>query len=431
MMSLPIPFVVAFLLAILAGSNHHALKESTTGRLFEWVLYLNTLGMVLVGVRWSWDIVIVLPLVDTLSVISSALLYLAFLSLGRHGAAIDIIRDKHHTAPALCVAICTLTAPHWTELLLIIIKLAYITLFIQLAYHYPDSLQLVRLSWLKNSQRALWAVVSLHLISLAVDIAIILDFILYDGHHAANLVSFVSLVILFFLGYVAILAGRGNVLAAVSDNGALEGDDKVLDSTNGNNKNKVDSNRSSDEHSSSARLANEPYGNNNVRSDKLDNDTLMNPSQHPSPQQGGPHVRNLDTNAARAEKKARTQLDTATETTSTDSDSKALMEKLNKLLVDDKHFADTELNLQRFARKAGLPARTISRTVNANTGQNISQWVNSARIQAACELLKNNPVSINQAMMESGFITKSNFNREFRRIMGSSPSEWRERHSPR
>jgi len=96
-------------------------------------------------------------------------------------------------------------------------------------------------------------------------------------------------------------------------------------------------------------------------------------------------------------------------------------------LVEDGLYADSELNLQRFARKAGIPARTISRTVNAQTGQNISQWVNNARINAVCRLLENAHLSISEAMFEAGFTTKSNFNREFRRIKGSSPSEWRER----
>lgn len=34
-------------------------------------------------------------------------------------------------------------------------------------------------------------------------------------------------------------------------------------------------------------------------------------------------------------------------------------------------------------------------------------------------------MTITEAMNEAGFSTKSNFNREFKRVTGLSPSEWR------
>jgi AraC-like DNA-binding protein len=109
-----------------------------------------------------------------------------------------------------------------------------------------------------------------------------------------------------------------------------------------------------------------------------------------------------------------------------DSDSsKALLDQLNRLLTDEKLYADSNLNLQKLARKAGVPPRLISRTVNALTGQNVSQWVNRARIEAACTLLSSESMTVTQAMMDAGFSTKSNFNREFKRVTGLNPSDWR------
>ena len=103
----------------------------------------------------------------------------------------------------------------------------------------------------------------------------------------------------------------------------------------------------------------------------------------------------------------------------------ALLQQLNTLLVDQALYADTELNLQRLARKAGVPARQVSRAVNSQTGLNVSQWVNEARINAACELLRQSDETILEIMDKVGFATKSNFNREFRRITNTSPTEWR------
>jgi len=110
------------------------------------------------------------------------------------------------------------------------------------------------------------------------------------------------------------------------------------------------------------------------------------------------------------------------------SENAELLKQLEKELLSNKLYADSELNLQRLARKAGIPPRAVSRAINASTGLNMSQWVNNARIEAACELLQQSQISIGQAMFEVGFTTKSNFNREFKRITGQSPSEWRRNH---
>lgn len=55
----------------------------------------------------------------------------------------------------------------------------------------------------------------------------------------------------------------------------------------------------------------------------------------------------------------------------------------------------------------------------------VSQYVNGYRVQAACELLEAGDEPISAVMFEGGFLTKSNFNREFLRVTGKSPSAWR------
>ncbi len=107
------------------------------------------------------------------------------------------------------------------------------------------------------------------------------------------------------------------------------------------------------------------------------------------------------------------------------AENESIFGQLELLMLESQLFKDPELNLQRLARKMGVPARKVSRAVNACTDGNISQWINQARIDAACELLSHSDMTIQQAMLESGFTTKSNFNREFRRIHNSSPTQWR------
>lgn len=97
------------------------------------------------------------------------------------------------------------------------------------------------------------------------------------------------------------------------------------------------------------------------------------------------------------------------------------------LMTMKRVYRDVDLNLDRLARKLGIPARQISTAINRATGKNVSQYVNEYRIAEACALLVETDKAVTEIMFEVGFQTKSNFNREFRRITEMSPLEWRER----
>lgn len=89
-------------------------------------------------------------------------------------------------------------------------------------------------------------------------------------------------------------------------------------------------------------------------------------------------------------------------------------------------YLDPDLTLARMARMLGVPAKVLSAAVNQASGGNVSRYVNGWRITRAAELwARGTPVT--SAMLESGFATKSNFNREFQRIKGCTPSQWRDR----
>ncbi len=97
-------------------------------------------------------------------------------------------------------------------------------------------------------------------------------------------------------------------------------------------------------------------------------------------------------------------------------------------LMETKHsYREPDLNLDRLARKAIIPARQISSAINRATGKNVSQYVNEFRIAAACQLLAETEKSVTEIMFDVGFQTKSNFNREFRRVTDMTPVQWRSR----
>ncbi len=342
MTSVPIPVVVALLLVMLIAMNRQLLNETTTGRLFVAVLYAYALSMVLIGLRWSLDLMWLMRFASVLAVISTVLLYLAFRSLGRV-PAFAIGDDWPILIPIAVITIISAFNPTWTDPALVVIKLLFAALLIQLARQSPVSLQLARLDWLRNTERALWFAALLLLGSAVIDVAIAIDFAVNDGRFAASIVGTVNLLSVFIIGWAAVQAGRGSV---------------------------------------------DPDKEQSVATDNNSAETAVSASED-------------------------------------EAADRSLLDELNNLLVDQKFFADTNLNLQKLARKAGHPPRTISRVVNQLTGQNVSQWVNAARVNAACTLLKNADIAVTDAMHEAGFSTKSNFNREFKRVTGHSPSDWR------
>ena len=100
-----------------------------------------------------------------------------------------------------------------------------------------------------------------------------------------------------------------------------------------------------------------------------------------------------------------------------------IVAKLEDFLKREPMHLDPDLTLARLARRLHLPEKRLSMAVNRTTGSNVSRYINSWRIRHACAQIENG-MSVTEAMLESGFNTKSNFNREFLRETGIAPSKW-------
>lgn len=108
-------------------------------------------------------------------------------------------------------------------------------------------------------------------------------------------------------------------------------------------------------------------------------------------------------------------------------DDARLMAELDALMRSQRLYLDAGLTLERLARRLVVPAKRLSAAVNRATGENVSRYVNGHRIRHACERLAAGD-TVTTAMLESGFNTKSNFNREFLRVTGEPPTAWIDRH---
>lgn len=96
------------------------------------------------------------------------------------------------------------------------------------------------------------------------------------------------------------------------------------------------------------------------------------------------------------------------------------------LLTGTQLYLDPDLTVQRLAKRLHVPTRSLSAAINETQGKNLSQYVNGFRLEHAASLLRNSEASVAQVMAQSGFLTRSNFYREFQRVFGQAPAAYRQ-----
>ncbi len=110
-----------------------------------------------------------------------------------------------------------------------------------------------------------------------------------------------------------------------------------------------------------------------------------------------------------------------------EDNTESILAKLDHEMRINHLYRNESLSLNEIARKIRVPARQVSAAVNTLQGMNVPKYVNSYRIRDACRLLEETDIPVTEVIFAVGFTTKSNFNREFHRVTGLSPSAWRSR----
>ena len=86
---------------------------------------------------------------------------------------------------------------------------------------------------------------------------------------------------------------------------------------------------------------------------------------------------------------------------------------------------DERLTLPGLADHCGLSPTYLSRTFRGQFGIPLFEYINGIRIRKACLLLKRSDLSVLEVAFSVGYNNVSFFNRYFRRILGTSPGEYR------
>jgi AraC-like DNA-binding protein len=103
---------------------------------------------------------------------------------------------------------------------------------------------------------------------------------------------------------------------------------------------------------------------------------------------------------------------------------------LQKYMINQKAYQNPSLSLAGLAKEVRMPKRTITDALNTCLGQNFKNFVNSYRIEAVKQAF-GDPAFGHNTILEiafaMGFNSKSAFNDVFKSMVGTTPSDYRDR----
>ncbi|MBP2832695.1 AraC family transcriptional regulator [Aquimarina sp. U1-2] len=101
--------------------------------------------------------------------------------------------------------------------------------------------------------------------------------------------------------------------------------------------------------------------------------------------------------------------------------------KLESFMKKEKPYLDPDLNLTEFSKMLKIQVSELSETINDGFQKNFNDFINTYRVQAVQEMLeegKQEHLSLLGIAFECGFNSKATFNRVFKKLTNTSPSQY-------
>jgi len=113
-----------------------------------------------------------------------------------------------------------------------------------------------------------------------------------------------------------------------------------------------------------------------------------------------------------------------------ETDVEQYVSKLKHFMAAEKPYLDANISLPELAGKLQIPSHQLSRIINERFGVNFFDFINQYRIEEVKSRIAD-PAYENLSLLgiafDSGFNTKSAFNRVFKKMTGFTPSEYKSR----
>lgn len=101
--------------------------------------------------------------------------------------------------------------------------------------------------------------------------------------------------------------------------------------------------------------------------------------------------------------------------------------EIERHMVEEKTFLDSDITLRTFAKRVGVSSRLISKTINEMGYKNFNMYLNHYRVEEFKTLIeseKYRKYSNTALAKEAGFNSRASFYKNFKDIVGISPSDY-------
>jgi AraC-like DNA-binding protein len=104
-----------------------------------------------------------------------------------------------------------------------------------------------------------------------------------------------------------------------------------------------------------------------------------------------------------------------------------LSSQLLSAMEKDKLYLNPELSIKDLADYIGTTVKVLSQVINQSFNKKFYDFINSYRCNEVKVVLMNSSkkMTIIEAMYQSGFNSKSSFNKEFKKLIGQTPTEFK------
>lgn len=106
-----------------------------------------------------------------------------------------------------------------------------------------------------------------------------------------------------------------------------------------------------------------------------------------------------------------------------------IVTKITAYMLEKKPYLAHILTLDQLARQLEMPSRALSNTINRHFKQNFFEFVNYYRVEEAKSLLadpEQKTKTMIEVMADCGFNSKATFNTFFKKLVGATPSQYRD-----
>jgi len=107
-----------------------------------------------------------------------------------------------------------------------------------------------------------------------------------------------------------------------------------------------------------------------------------------------------------------------------------LLDRLDKVMMEEKLFIDGDLKLQGLSEKLEVSVHSLSQAINEGKNQKFNDYLNELRVEEAKRLMlsaSHKDLKLIAIALDSVFNNKTSFLNAFKRITGMNPSQFREK----